>query len=383
MSILKAFLLLVFTFSAYAEYRFTGLHPYKLTMNDENDVIATLCYNDFKKCTGTISIGSFKDLSLVIQKNIWRRSDVNTENYKAVLKESETVLKNAMTELEKRKKTVKELSQNDPKIAESLTDYITKATIKVNDSVYAIERLKEGKILADEVILRVRKTLKGEISSTFPETFNYNFQDFEWNVCRKLKTEGECFERGIQYYLEDKNNNYREKLLSKAMKNENSKNGFPQMTSTGLRVSLLSTNASRFGRIDLTQQAEAIPTKVGGERYDLCLAQDTTGTLFQSELSCKILGKNWRYPKLTELQNNREDLLRILPKINDQRFLQTSEAKGFPNPGNVNLTECHPVLLNLNLNKTMNNQIELVRSFSRGKEPKGGISAICVCSKDC
>lgn len=380
---MKAFVPLIFTFSAYAEYRFTGVHPYKLSINNEENVIATLCYNEFMRCTGSISIGSFRDLSLVIQKNIWRRSDVNIENYKTVLKESETVLKNAVTELEKRKKTVKELSQKDPQIAESLKDYIAAATIRVNDSVYAIERLKERKIIVDEVLAIVKKTLRGEITSTFPETYYFNFQDFEWNICRKLQNQTECFERGIQYYLEDKNNNFREKLLSKAMKNENSKNGFPQMTSTGLRVSLLTTNASRFGRIDLAQQAEAIPTKITGKRYDVCLAQDTTGTLSQTELSCKTLGKNWRYPKLSELQNNREDLLRLLPKMNDERYLQTSEAKGFPNPGNTNLTECHPVLLNLNLNKTMNNQIEVVRSFSRGKGPKGGISAICVCTKDC
>ena len=146
MRLFKAIILSTLSFSAFAEYRFTGTHPYKLAFNEDGKVIASLCYDGFKRCTGSINIGEFKELSLFIQKNIWRRSDVNTENYQTILKESEAVVKRYSLEVEKREKTVKELSKDDPKIAESLKNYVVEAKIKLNDANYAINALKERKL---------------------------------------------------------------------------------------------------------------------------------------------------------------------------------------------------------------------------------------------
>jgi hypothetical protein len=379
MRLFKAIILSSLSFSAFAEYRFTGTHPYQLALNGERKVIATLCYDNFKRCTGSTNVGEFKELSQFIQNNIWKRTDVNTDNYQMILKESEAIVKKHKLELEKREKTVKELSKDDPKIAESLKNYVVEAKIKLNDANYSINALKDGKIIVDEVLEVVKNTLSGNTTTTYAQISAYNFEDFEWNNCRRLKTKSECFQTGIQYFITNKNIH----LHSKAMKNENSKLSLPQMTSSGLSVALLTTDHKNFGQIESNQNANPVPTKIGGENYNECKILQSSGKQIGSDLSCKALGKNWRYPKLIELQKNRHDLLRILPDMNSEKFLQTSDVNEFSNPGAIHLTLCYPVLYNLNKNKTMNNQNEIVRGFVFGKEPKMGTSAICVCSKDC
>jgi hypothetical protein len=383
MRLFKAIILSTLSFSAFAEYRFTGTHPYKMAFNEEGKVIASLCYDGFKRCTGSINIGEFKELSLFIQKNIWKRSDVNTENYQTILKESEAVVKRFSLEVEKREKTVKELSKDDPKIAESLKNYVVEAKIKLNDANYAINALKEGKLLVDAVIEEVKKTLSGKTVSTFAEISAYNFEDYQWRNCRSLKTKSECYQTGIQFFLSDKKSDLKNKLLAKAMRNENSKFSLPQITSSGLSVALLTTDHKNFGKVELSQNAEGVPTEIGGENYNECKILESTGKQTGSDLSCKALGKNWRYPKLAELQKNRQDLIRIIPEMNEEKFLQTTEVNEFSNPGAMHLTLCYSVLYNPTKNKTMNNQNEIVRGFVFGKEPKLGSSAICVCSKDC
>ena len=383
MRLFKAIILSTLSFSAFAEYRFTGTHPYKLAFNEDGKVIASLCYDGFKRCTGSINIGEFKELSLFIQKNIWKRSDVNTENYQTILKESEAVVKRYSLEVEKREKTVIELSKDDPKIAESLKNYVVEAKIKLNDANYAINALKERKLIVDEVLKEVKNILSGKTITTYSEVFAYNVDDFEWRNCRSLKTKSECYQTGIQFYLSDKKSDLKNKLLAKSMRNENSKLSLPQITSSGLSVALLTTDHKNFGKVELSQNAEGVPTEIVGENYNECKILESTGKQTGSDLSCKALGKNWRYPKLAELQKNRQDLIRILPEMNEEKFLQTTEVNEFSNPGAMHLTLCYSVLYNPTKNKTMNNQNEIVRGFVFGKEPKLGSSAICVCSKDC
>ena len=383
MRLFKAIILSTLSFSAFAEYRFTGTHPYKLAFNEDGKVIASLCYDGFKRCTGSINIGEFKELSLFIQKNIWKRSDVNTENYQTILKESEAVVKRYSLEVEKREKTVIELSKDDPKIAESLKNYVVEAKIKLNDANYAINALKERKLIVDEVLKEVKNTLSGKTITTYSEVFAYNVDDFEWRNCRSLKTKSECYQTGIQFFLSDKKSDLKNKLLAKSMRNENSKLSLPQITSLGLSVALLTTDHKNFGKVELSQNAEGVPAEIGGENYNECKILESTGKQTGSDLSCKALGKNWRYPKLAELQKNRQDLIRILPEMNEEKFLQTTEVNEFSNPGAMHLTLCYSVLYNPTKNKTMNNQNEIVRGFVFGKEPKLGSSAICVCSKDC
>jgi dipeptidyl aminopeptidase/acylaminoacyl peptidase len=383
MRLFKAIILSTLSFSAFAEYRFTGTHPYKLAFNKEGKVIASLCYDSFKRCTGSINIGEFKELSLFIQQNIWRRSDVNTDNYQTILKESEAVVKRYSLEVEKREKTVNELSKGDPKISDSLKDYLFEAKRNLSDANYAINALKERKIIVDEVLKTVKSTLSGDKVTTYAEISAYNFKDFEWRYCRSLKTQSECFQTGIQYFISDKNNDLKNKLLAKAMRSENTKLAMPQITSSGLSVALLTTDHKNYGKIEISQNAEGVPTDIGGENYNECKILQSTGKQTGSDLSCKALGKNWRYPRLGELQKNRHDLMRIIPEMNTEKFLQTSEVNEFSNPGNIHLTLCYPILYNPTKNKTMNNQNEIVRGFVFGKLPKLGASAICVCSKDC
>jgi len=376
MLFLKFLTLLTLSLSALAEYRFEGHHSYKVDRNEEGKIVLTLCYDQFTRCTGSVEIGDFKNLSLFIQGNIWRRKDVNLENYGKILAESKVILKGHQDEVTKREKTIKELSKNDPKVAESLRNYLTEAQIKRRDSEWAVNNLLEGKNKVDEVLKEVDRTLSGFEVKTFQEDYSYNFEDFSFRKCRDR---AECHEIGIQFYISDKKNDFKNLLVKKAILKENKKKNYPVLTKTGLSINLLSTDVIKFGTKSTNQNAEGIKTEMWGD----CTALEKSGTLYDTAVNCSVFGKNWRYPTLSELQNNRIELMSKLPKMDLEKFLITSNINPYSNPGNVALTICHPVYYNISKGKTLNNHPDIVKPFIFGKDPKYGANAICVCSKNC
>jgi hypothetical protein len=379
--------LFLLSMSAYAEYRFSGPHSYRLFFDKEEKVVASLCYDDFKRCTGAIILGDFRDLSLSVQENIWRRRDVNLDNYSLVLKQSQAQVKKYELEVMKREKTVQELSKNDPKVAESLKAYLFEAKGNLNNAQIHLKYLVSNKVMVDEVIDQMKMTLSGAQTRSYSQVSAFNFKDFEWNNCRSFKILSDCFHAGIQYYVEDsiggKGKDLKTRLLKRAMRSENQKNHFPQMTSSGLSVAILSTDFVGFLKGSESQSGQSVRNEIGGKNYDECIALETSGALAQSGLTCQALGKNWRYPKLQELKSNRQDLLRILPGMREDAYFITSEVNEFINPGNSLLIVCASVYYNPARNKSLNSATKFMRGFSRPSAPGQGAKGICVCSENC
>jgi hypothetical protein len=171
--------------------------------------------------------------------------------------------------------------------------------------------------------------------------------------------------------------------MSNAIKSQNTEAHFPHILPSGISVALLSSDIENYGKIQAGEIALPVPMEVSDEHNSECKATRPSGVLKGSDVSCQAFGANWRYPTLKELQANRSDLTKLLKKLTPNTFLQTSEAKGFVNPGAAHLTVCKPVYYNPSTQKTLNNMPGILRDFTFGKEPSRGASAVCVCSKDC
>ena len=369
--------------SAFAEYRFEGEHPFKLTRNDKNEVVASLCYEQFTRCTGSLTIGSFPEISLFIQSKIWNRQDVNLSNYENVLKSSLKIVKDYDLEVKKRQKKITELSQNDPQTAQTLQPYLNEAKGKLSDANAYVERLINGKKQVLDVLSEVEETFSGHKTRTFEQRSAYNFRDFQWNYCRSFHDENDCFQAGLQFYLTDVKGDLRSELISKAIRSENSKANLPKTLSSGLTIGLLKSDLMSAGALKDNQNALPVPMEVSEGRNRQCQAVQSSGVLKGTNVSCQSLSRNWRYPSLKELQLNRAELMKVLNQMEVNTFFQTTDSKGFVNPGAAHLTVCKPVYYNLSTQKTLNNQPEIVREFIFGKEPSSGASAICVCSENC
>jgi hypothetical protein len=382
MGLKTALILSSLSLSAFADYRFSGTHPYSINLNEKKEIILKLCYENFSRCTAQINIGHERELKSYLQEKIWRRKDVKFENYESVLKESKLVLKKHQREVASREKVVKDLTIKDPSAAESLKNYITEAKIKVRDAEYAIKYLISGKETVDAVLQELDDTLSKGKTKNFSQTWAYNFEDFEWRKCRSMSSKTECFESGIQYFINGKPN-FLNALLETALVKENKQIGLPQSLSSGLKVAVLTTDRSKFGTSELSQLASEVPTEIGGEDYNKCFALKSSGTVSDSQVGCEAFGKNWRYPTLKELKNHQTEILSIIPEIEPERYLQTKEVRAFMNPGAVHLKVCKSIYYNLRTDKALNNLSEIMRDFSKGKNAQGGASAVCVCSDDC
>ncbi len=377
-----ALLLTTISMSALAEYRFTGTHPYSIHSNSNNEIILKLCYDNFKRCTGEINIGDQRGLKLFLQENIWRRRDVNIENYELVLKESLGILKNHKIEVARREKKVKQIIAKEPKLADSLKDFLADAKVKVRDANYAIENLTSGKKMVDEVLAEVDRVLSNKEMRIYPQLHAYNFEHYQWTRCGNSIKDIDCFQSGLQFFIDGKSN-ILTGLLSNALKKENSQIHLPQALSSGIQFALLTTDHKNFGKSEPTQIANEIPSTIGGDDYTDCLIQKRTGTLSDSKLSCEAFGKNWRYPTLKELRDHQAEILSIMPEMNSHKFIQTMEVREFNQPGASHLRICRPIYYNITTDKSLNNVTDILRGFSTGRSPKEGTSGVCVCTEDC
>lgn len=383
MFFLKFALLFLIGLPAFAEYRFTGHHPYKVFLDKSQGLKLSICYDNFRRCTGTIKAGSLHDLSLFLQRKIWRRSDVTVENYQEILKESQGVLKKHLNELRIREREIKELTVRRPEAALALRPYLEEARVRVRDAETSINYLKENKLIVDRVLKEVQETLSSSTTREYSLINTYNFESYQWRNCSGFVNADDCFISGMQYYFSNNSNDYVFQALAESMKMENHKNGYPQLLAPKLKVALLSTDHVAFGKKNNHQDAEDIPSELSGERLEDCKPLSRSGSLAFSELTCTALGKNWRYPTLKELQENREMLIRILPSMDTQKFLQTSDIRDFSNPGAVHLSLCKGIYYNPGTNKTLNNRPTFLRDFLFAKHPSQGVNAICVCSSGC
>lgn len=369
--------------AAHAEYRFNGEHPLKLTRNTRNEVVASLCYDNFTRCTGSLSLGSFPEVSLYIQGLIWNRRDVNLGNYEVVLRDSLKIVKNYDLEVKKRERTFNDLVRNNPEAAESLRPYLDQAKGKLSDAKAYVERLTSGKKQVLDVLSEVDETFSDHKIKNYQQISAYNFRDFQWNHCPSFNDQNDCYQAGLQFFLTDVKGNLKSQLMSNAIKSQNTEAHFPHILPSGISVALLSSDIENYGKIQAGEIALPVPMEVSDEHNSECKATRPSGVLKGSDVSCQAFGANWRYPTLKELQANRSDLTKLLKKLTPNTFLQTSEAKGFVNPGAAHLTVCKPVYYNPSTQKTLNNMPGILRDFTFGKEPSRGASAVCVCSKDC
>ncbi len=369
--------------AAHAEYRFNGEHPLKLTRNASNEVVASLCYDNFTRCTGSLSVGSFPEVSLYIQGLIWNRRDVNLGNYELVLRDSLKIVKNYDLEVKKRERIFNDLVRNNPEAAESLRPYLEQAKGKLSDASGYVERLTSGKKQVLDVLSEVEETFSDHKIKNYQQKSSYNFRDFQWNHCPSFNHQNDCYQAGLQFFLTDVKGNLKSQLISKTIRSQNTKAHFPQILSSGISVALLSSDIEKFGNTHAAQIALPVPMEVSDDHNSECKAIHTSGVLKGTDVTCKAFGVNWRYPTLKELQANRSVLTKILKKLTPNIFLQTSDAKGFVNPGAAHLTVCKPVYYNPFTQKTLNNVAGILRDFTFGKEPSRGASAVCVCSKGC
>jgi hypothetical protein len=369
--------------AAHAEYRFNGEHPLKLTRNTRNEVVASLCYDNFTRCTGSLSLGSFPEVSLYIQGLIWNRRDVNLGNYEVVLRDSLKIVKDYDLEVKKRERVFNDLVSKNPDAAESLRPYLEQAKGKLGDARAYVDRLTSGKKQVLDVLSEVDETFSDHKIKKFQQISAYNFRDFQWNHCPSFKDQNDCYHSGLQFFLTDVKGNLKYQLMAKAIRSQNTESHFPQILPSGISVALLSSDTKNFGTIHSAQMALPVPMEVSDEHNSECQAIHSSGVLKGTDVSCQVFGANWRYPTLKELQANRSHLTKLLKNLTPHTFLQTSDAKGFVNPGAAHLTVCKPVYYNPSTQKTLNNIPGILRDFTFGKEPSGGASAVCVCSKDC